>query len=156
MPTLRQKPRSRTLTECASLHTYIALPTLSQVRPQLALEEVEIDLSDYPTLTGPSLTLSQFKLTNWEIKNIQNLRKGLYCVNILKGYDNSRRCSILPGLQSILNCIQKQTSESEKSNIVYVEIRSEKADSKVNLLKLFIVERKQKWVIVVGDAKIII
>ena len=66
----------------------------------------------------------------------------------------------LPGLQSLLNCIRRQTVSSEKSTISYIEITSERADSKAALVKIlgnvyytFVVQQRQKWLLVVGDAK---
>ena len=65
-----------------------------------------------------------------------------------------------PGLQSIVNCVRKQASDKEVSQITYVEIVSEKADSKPTLMgvisrlqKTFVEELGQKYVLVVGDAK---
>lgn len=66
----------------------------------------------------------------------------------------------LPGIPSLLNCIRHQTSDKEVGKAVYVEILSERADTKVTLSKVlgqiynnFIVQYGQKWVIIVGDAK---
>ena len=39
-----------------------------------------------------------------------------------------------PGLQSLLNCVRRQAAEKEVSHITYVEIVSEKEDSKPTLM----------------------
>jgi len=66
----------------------------------------------------------------------------------------------LPGLPSLLNCVRKQSTSCEVSNVVYVQISSERADSKptlINILgqmhKIFIVGHRQKYLLVVGDGK---
>ena len=57
----------------------------------------------------------------------------------------------LPALPSLVHCLQKQSSESKCSKVAYVEIHSEKTDSKATLLKVignlrrvFIEELNQK------------
>ena len=69
----------------------------------------------------------------------------------------------LPGPISLINCIRKQTDNCEVSNIVYVEILNEISDSKPTIMtalgKLyttFILKKQQKWLLVVGDAKIFV
>ena len=42
----------------------------------------------------------------------------------------------LPALPSLVHCLQKQSSEYECSKVAYVDILSEKADSKATLLKV--------------------
>ena len=63
----------------------------------------------------------------------------------------------LPSLQSLLHCIHKQTSNSEESRVAYVEISSERADSKPTLVNVlgkvyqtFVVQQRQKWLLMVG------
>lgn len=62
-----------------------------------------------------------------------------------------------PGLQSMVNCVRKQASDSEVSKTTYVEIVSEKADSKPTLMgvikSIFVKQLRQKYVLLVGDAK---
>ncbi len=77
---------------------------------------------------------------------------------LLKCAQQSSQC--LPGLPSLLNCIRKQTSSSEESSVTYVQISSERADSKPTLMNIlgrmywiFIVDHRQRWLLVVGDAK---
>ena len=69
--------------------------------------------------------------------------------------------SYLPSVTTLIHCLKKQADESECSNVAYVDIFSEKADCKSTLIKvignihkIFIKELHQKWVIVVGDAKV--
>ena len=66
----------------------------------------------------------------------------------------------LPSLQSLINCVRKQTSSTEESKVVYVEISSERADSRPTLITMLgknvqnsVVQPNQKWLLVVGDAK---
>ena len=61
---------------------------------------------------------------------------------------------------SVLNCIQQQKEDKEMSYVVYVQIVSERADSKDtpskvvgNLYHTFVFQLKQRWVIGVGDTK---
>ena len=65
-----------------------------------------------------------------------------------------------PGLQSLVNCVRQQAADKEVSHVSYVEIVSEKADCKPTLRgvisrlqKIFVQELKQKYVVVIGDAK---
>ena len=66
----------------------------------------------------------------------------------------------LPRLQSLINCVRQQSSNTEESKVVYVHILSERADSRPTLIsilskmyKTFVIEQNPKWVVVVGDAK---
>ena len=63
----------------------------------------------------------------------------------------------LPTIPVLVNGVHKQVSEKEAGNIVYVDVLSEKADSKATLTHYTItqnVDLKQKWMFVVGDAKV--
>ena len=60
----------------------------------------------------------------------------------------------------LINCIRKQTSSTKESLVAYIEISSERADSKPTLINVlsklyqtFVVQQGQKWLLVVGDAK---
>ena len=88
------------------------------------------------------------------------MQKDLFCSNVLRKAGSSLSIQPFPGLQSIVNCVRKQASDKEVSQITYVEIVSEKADSKPTLMgvisrlqKTFVEELGQKYVLVVGDAK---
>ena len=79
---------------------------------------------------------------------------------LLRTFGSNDSSQAFPALQSFINCIRQQTSDQEVSNVTYVEILSERADSKQTLLgvisrlqQVFVKELKQKYVIVVGDAK---
>ena len=79
---------------------------------------------------------------------------------IHKLYRSTESDKFFPGIQSFVNCIRKQCTDSEVSNVVYVEIISEKADSKQTLLGVigrlqttFVKEQRLKYVIVCGDGK---
>ncbi len=67
----------------------------------------------------------------------------------------------LPTIPILVNGVCKQASEKESRNVVYVDGLSEKADCKATLTKvvgklhkIFVVDLKQKWMFVVGDAKV--
>ncbi len=158
LPLARAKRRRRTLTKQASPHTQMVVPVPQLVSIQPATEQT--DLQDYPNSQGSTLSVEQFKVTATEEARLDILKQDLFHCVLLKYGETKRSCSILPGLPSLLNCIRQQTAEKEVSNVVYLQILSEKADSKAtlrkvlaNLQKVFVTGIGQKWLIVVGDAK---
>ena len=79
---------------------------------------------------------------------------------IHKLYRSKESDKFFPGIQSFVNCIHKQRADSEVSNVVYVEIISEKVDSKQTLLGVighlqttFVKGQGLKYVIVCEDGK---
>ena len=157
-PVVRSKHRCRTLTEQPSPHTKITIP-----RPQqdLSQEDLDhIDLEDYPSLARVQLSLQHFRVSATEQNHLQHLKVDMFKSILLKHCEAERRCSILPGLSSLISCIQTHPTDKEVSNVVYVEIRSERADCKATLTmvhaklyRTFIADFGQKWLIAVGDAK---
>ena len=135
----RHKRRRRTLTEQPSPHTTV-VPT---TQPPAVPENVTYEHST----TRP--TINDFLLTQSEKTSFQ---LDIHQAMLLKYFTSSPR---------YYHCTRKQSQEAEVSNVVYVDILSEKADCKATLLKVigklyktFIHELNQKWVIVVGDAKV--
>ena len=152
VPVLKSKRRRRTLAEQSSPHTTINPP--DHQRPFESL-----DLSEYGH-TQTILSLQQFKPNSSEQNSLDILQEDLFkavCLRYFKSNDSNQP---FPGLQSLLNCVRKQAADAEVSNVVYVEIISQRADSKSTVMgvigrlqKTFVCEFNQKYVIVVGDAK---
>jgi len=123
----------------------------------------DIDTADYNTQSQTAFKVSEFKPNLAEKDALAKLEKDIFkCIILRYAHSDSNECK-LPGLPLLINCIRKQSSNCEVSNVVYVEIRSEVADSKatlVNILgklhKTFVAELGQKWVLVVGDAKVFV
>lgn len=91
---------------------------------------------------------------------LHDLQNDLFQSCVLRKYGPAESDQVFPSLQSLINCIRKQATDREVSKVSYVEILSERADSKPTLLsvigrlhKVFVQELKQKYVLVVGDAK---
>ena len=149
---LRAKRRRRTLTEQSSPHSEITLPPreqeLEQIRPR-----------DY-TFTARQVTIESFTLQTKERSALSAMNESIFTGTLLKQHETTKEGRTLPALISLINSLHLGPSEFEKSNIVYVEILSARADSKTTLgsvlaklYKTFIIEHKQKWLLVVGDAK---
>ena len=147
VPVERNKRRRRTLTEFHSPHT-----SLTARHPQV------FHSVSYDRIGAPSLQLDDFRPDPNEIKSMTTFQEDVFKCMLLKGAQQQAHC--LPGLQSLLNCVRKQTSSTEESLVSYIEINSERADSKVTLVKVlsnlfdtFVLQQGQKWLLVVGDAK---
>ena len=145
----KHKWRKRTLTEgtTTSPHTVLVLPE-KLPHPHLPME--------YERFTR-TVCLEEFRLDATVQSVLHALQVDLFHSVIVRKFDSGRA---FPGLQSFINCIRKQTADREVSNITYVEIISERADSKQTLLgiisrlhQVFVQELKQKYVLIVGDAK---
>ena len=67
------------------------------------------------------------------------MNESLSTRTLLKQHETFKEGRTFPALISLVNSLHLGPSELEKSNIVYVEI--------------FIIEHKQKWLLVVRDAK---
>ncbi len=61
---------------------------------------------------------------------LQDIHLGMLLKHFNKSKDN-----YLPSITSLIHCLHKQTHQSESSKVVYVDILSEKADSKETLLR---------------------
>ena len=153
IPVQRFKRRRRTLTEKPSPHT-VMVSSSDILLPDM--DDINYDHSNKMPC------ISDFHVTPTETKVFKKLEKEIFLAMLLKYFVPEFEGTLhLPALPSLVHCIQKQSSESECSKVAYVDILSEKADSKATLLKVignlhrvFIEELNQKWVIVVGDAKI--
>ena len=128
IPMERCKRRRRTLTELASLHTNMANPVgLLSHCGELNLDD--IDTTDYPS-SRPNISLTNFLPTVEEKCSMTYLHEGVFRCILLKQAQSHLECSVLPGISSLLNCIQQQKEDKEVSNVVYMQILSERADSK--------------------------
>ncbi len=151
MPLSRNKRRRRTLTECSSPHTQVTMPS----QP---LDEISFDKVQYPVKTS-KLTLNDIHVSTVEEHCAKAFRNSLFYSILLKKHEADTNSSKLPGLQSLLSCVQMRLTETEVSKVSYIEIRSEKADCKDTLGKvltklhnIFVSSIGQKWLVVVGDA----
>ena len=110
------------------------------------------------TIPVPSIDLDDFSLSISEKANMNLFQEDIFkCVILKHVSQNSHK---LPNLKSLINCIRRQTTCTEESKVVYVEISSERADSRPTIIAMlgkmyqtFVVQQNQKWLLVVGDAK---
>ncbi|SMN01636.1 hypothetical protein SPONN_2736 [uncultured Candidatus Thioglobus sp.] len=155
IPVQRLKRRRRTLTEQPSPHTTMISPT------NIPIPDVDGISYDF---NERSPSISDFHLTEAETGAFKKLHEEIFLAMLLKYFNSGLEHTLnLPALPSLVHCLKKQAFEAECSNVAYVDILSEKSDSKATLLKvignlhkIFIKELNQKWVIVVGDAKIFV
>lgn len=159
--TIKSKRRCRTLTEEQSPHAHLVMPTALPTSVSTCNTTGDNYILDDESSSTKELSLSDFKIDSIEEKTLSALNHNLFKCLLLMYCDSNRRCSILPQLSSMLHCMQPEQLTTETSNVVYLEIQSEKADDKATLLKLlarlhqtFIAELGQQHLIVVGDAKI--
>ena len=152
VPTEKSKRRRRTLTELFSPHTSLS------VRHVNNLPNAQVfDSAEYST-GARSLQLDDFRLSTNERRSMNIFQEDIFRCMLLKY--TPQQAHQLPGLQSLINCIRKQTTSTEESRVAYIEISSERADSKPTLVNVlgklyqtFVVQQGQKWLLVVGDAK---
>ncbi len=156
----KTKRRRRTLTEYPSPHTTMTIPETVAQRP---LNVDEIETAEYSTQSQTAFNVSEFKPNQAEQDALAKLQGDIFKCMILKYVHGSSDECTLPGLPSLINCVAKQTSNCEVSNVVYVEVLSEVADAKPTLInvlgklhKTFVVELGQKWLLVVGAAKVFV
>ena len=149
----KYKRRRRTLAERSSPHTELVAIT-SQSNPFQTTR-----VGQYERRIGP-LTLDHFKPNESEQSALESLRHDLFHSIVLRKCGSSLPTQPFPGLQSIVNCMRKQAYDKEVSKVTYVEIISEKADCKATLIRvigrlqnIFVEQYRQKYVLVVGDAK---
>ena len=107
---------------------------------------------------NPSVSLEDFRPNPAETEAWDKMQEYVFMSMLLK--HAAQNPGDLPNIQSLINCIRQQSSSTEESKVVYVEISSERADSRPTLIsilgkmyKTFVVEQNQKWLVVVGDAK---
>ena len=120
---------------------------------------IAMDMHDYADYLRP--TISQFTVDNFlvsqeEEQQLDQLRNSLFRYCCLKEANVSK----LPGLASCISGFLYSNEDVEESNVVYVDIVSLPADSKDTILQVlnkiyskFVGELRNRWVIVVGDAK---
>ena len=158
IPREKHKRRRRTLTEHAS--PYSTMVTESQ-EPTTSLSNPfqTTNTAEYAN-SSVMLKLEDFKPNFAEQSALNTLQNDLFLCIMLRKAESTLSTQPLPGLQSLVNCVRHQAAEKEVSHITYVEIVSEKADSKPTLMGVisrlqttFVEELKQKYVLVVGDAK---
>lgn len=68
--------------------------------------------------------------------SMQVLQEDVFNCMLLKYAAQNNSINYLPGLPTLLNCIRKQTTSCEVSNVVYVQISSDRADSKPALINI--------------------
>lgn len=91
MSTRSKHHRSRTLTEHASPHAQVH----SQEDPTSShLESLDINLGDYPSLAGPRVYLSQFKINILEKAHLEHLQKSIFRASILKVQGAVQYCQV--------------------------------------------------------------
>ena len=162
IPVQRFKRRRRTLTEMCSPHTQMVFPTHEHTEDRYGAIMNEIQMNQ---LRCSPLTLSHFVQNSTENACMSQLKEDIHRAMLLKLFRNRNGTSItsvhMPTLPILIHGVRKQTSDSEVGNVVYVDVLSEKADCKAtlkkvvgNLHKTFILELKQKWMFVIGDAKV--
>ncbi len=158
IPIEKAKRRRRTLAELSSPHTTLVMPATTAERQYLEPEDMTV--GDYPSTAHrqSGTTLNSFSSSPEELKSLSQLKEDIFKCVLLKNAPQAG--TFLPGLPSLLNCVRQQTTDCEQSNVVYVEILSDKADSQATLVKvlgrlykIIIIDLRQKWLLVVGDAK---
>ncbi len=115
MPLSRNKRRRRTLTECSSPHTHVAMPS----QP---LDEISFDQVQYPVTTS-KLTLNDFHVSTVEEHCARGFRNSLFYSILLKKHEADINSSKLPGLQSLLSCVQTRLTETEVSKVSKSEVK---------------------------------
>ena len=112
VPVEKSKHRRRTLTESHSPHT-----TLS-VRHRNTFDMITSSNS----FATPAPQLVDFRQSQSEIESMKLLQEDIFKCMLLKCSGPQKHN--LPGLQSLLNCVCKQSSNTEVSAISYIEITS--------------------------------
>ena len=150
VPTEKSKRRRRTLTELPSPHTSLSVANTPN--------SLEFNVAEYSGIGTCPLQLNDFRLSPNDDRSMNTFKEEIFQCMILKHVP--QQTYHLPGLQSLINCIRKQTSSTKESLVAYIEISSERADSKPTLINVlsklyqtFVVQQGQKWLLVVGDAK---
>ena len=128
VPVERRKRRRRTLTELSSPHT-------SLIIPQTNIHTTMVCDSDvYGIQDGSTPKLEDFRMNHRERTSIVLFQEDIFKCMLLRLPPQCKQQ--LPGLQSLINCVRRQTDDCEVSRVAYVEINSESADSKHTLLNV--------------------
>ena len=141
--------RRRTLKEHAP-STVVVVPKETSVTMNVH------DYADYLKPTISQFTIDNFLVLQEEEEQLNQLRNSLFRYFCLK----EAKVPKLPGLASCVSGLLYRNEDVEESNVVYVDIVSLPADSKDTILQVlnkiyskFVTELRNRWVIVVGDAK---
>ena len=153
----KSKRRRRILNELSSPHSAVVNLQVHAHQAQPSCNTVGFDSNAYNILI-PDIHLEDFSLNASEKEAVNTLQDDVFMCMLLKhAAHNSQK---LPNLQSLINCVHRQTTSIEESKVVYVNISSERADSRPTLIamlsemyKMFVIEQNQKCLLVVGDAK---
>ena len=158
IPVQRLKRRRRTLAEACSPHTQMVTPRHESTEDTYKAICNELDIQE---LSCTFLSLNNFLPTETELTHFNQLKVDIHKSMLLKYFRQSDDDQIfhLSTIPVLVNGVRKQVSEKEVGNVVYVDVLSEKADSKATLTKvvgklhkIFVVDLKQMFV--VGDAKV--
>lgn len=154
----RPAKRMRTLTEARSpSHPLQDAPT--SLPSLLCSNEMSSLYKDQHV----DLTTADFLFTDLEDSAFSKLTRDIHLALVMKFFNLKRPqgAIALPIITSLIHCLKRQSTESECSNVVYLDVLSQKAESKDTLLqilgsvyKTFIGELNQKWVFAIGDAKV--
>ena len=124
LPIEKHKRRRRTLAKKPSPHTHTVYPVgLLTHSEQQSLDEI-----DYPAFQSTT-SFTQFLPSREEEIRLSCLQEDIFHCILLRKTPNQQGI-FLPGIPSMLNCIKQQQVDKEVSNVVYVQIISERADSK--------------------------
>ena len=126
VPTEKSKRRRRTLTELPSPYTSLSVSNTPN--------SLEFNVAEYSVIGTCPLQLNDFRLSPNEERSMNTFQEDIFQCMILKHVP--RQTYHLPGLQSLINCIRKQTLSTEESLVAYIEISSERADSKPTLINV--------------------
>ena len=118
------KRRCRTLTENQSPHGCETIP-----RTNREGEDKDLASLDHPIATH-IVSLHYFTVTWPDAFSLDSFKCKLFQAMLLKQLDESRWVAVLPSLSALLCALHCRTREREESKIVYVDIRSKRADCK--------------------------
>ena len=128
IPMEKRKRRRRTLTELHSPHSSLSIPQVHHMPSTLVFDGATYNIHVRP------LQVDDFRLSSIEKTSMNMFQEDIFKCMLLKYAPQTTHH--LPGLQSLLNCIHKQTCSCEESRVAYVEISSERADSRSTLITI--------------------
>ena len=154
----KSKQRRRTLNEP---HSTVVIPQAHAHQAQSSCNTAGFDSNAY-NIPIPSIHLEDFSLNASEKEAVNTLQDDVFMCMLLKhAAHNSQK---LPNLQSLMNCVRRQTTSIEESKVVYVKISSERADSRPTLIatlsemyKMFVTEQTKSgyWLLVMPKPMIL-
>ena len=126
IPVQPSKRRRRTLMECSLPHTELATPPRDEETYRNIMEGL------YTHKEKCYLTKNHFIQQTTDLYSIHQLKEDIFKAMLLKYYKSRQGTSItphhLPSLPILVHGVRKQTSDTEVSNVVYVDVLSERAD----------------------------